>query len=76
MMKPLVTSAWIMSGWIAIVAITTGASVATGASVSTTALLVALDTAAAIVVGLLSGGGPPPTVAEILHAVETKDGRS
>lgn len=76
MMKPIVTSTWVVGGWLGFVAILTAASVAMRAHVSTTALLVALGTAAAIVVGLLTGGGPPPTVAEILHAVETKDGRS
>jgi hypothetical protein len=62
--------------WIAAVAIITVASVAMGANPSTTALLVALGVASGIVAALLRGGAPSPSVAQILHSAETKDGRS
>ena len=66
---------WLPGGWGAIVATIVGVSVATGADLSTTALLLLLGVSPAIVMGLLAGGAPSPTVAEILHRVETKDGR-
>ena len=53
-----------------------GVSVAMDAKLSTTALLLALGMAPAIVMVLMANGAPAPTVAQILHAVETKDGRS
>ena len=67
---------WVIGGWIAAVAIITVASMAMGANPSTTALLVALGVASGIVAALLRDGTPSPTVAQILHSAETKDGRS
>ena len=69
-------TASVIGGWIAVVTIIAVASVALGANLSTTALLVALGLAPAIVVALVANGAPSPSVAQILHAVETKDGRS
>ena len=65
---------FIVGGWIMALAATVAISVAMQANVSTTALLLALGVAPALVMLLIAAGAPPPTVAEILHAVETKDG--
>ena len=64
----------IVGGWITALAAIVAISVAMQANVSTTALLLALGVAPALVMLLMAAGAPPPTVAEILHAVETKDG--
>jgi hypothetical protein len=76
MVNTIFTSSGVIGGWIAAVAIITVASVAMGANPSTTALLVALGVAPGIVAALLRAGAPSPTVAQILHSVETKDGRT
>ena len=65
---------WIIGGWIAAAAIIAVTSVARGAYLSTTALLVAFGVAPGVVIALLAHGAPSPPVAQILHAVETKDG--
>ena len=64
----------IVGGWITALAAIVAISVAMQANVSTTALLLALGVAPALVMLLMAAGAPSPTVAEILHAVETKDG--
>jgi len=69
-------SSWLIGGWIAAVAIITAASIAMGANGSTTALVLALALAPGIVVGFLAHSAPSPTVAQILHSAETKDGRA
>ena len=66
---------WLLGGWGAIVATIVGVSVAKGADLSTVALFLLLGVSPAIVMGLLAAGAPSPTVAEILHGVETQDGR-
>ena len=63
-------------GGLATLAAIAGVSVAMDANLSTTALLLALGAAPAIVMALMKIGAPAPTVAQILHAVETTDGRS
>jgi len=75
MVKTTFTSSWVIGSWIAAVVMILGASLAMGANLSTTALLVALGVAPGIVVALLAGGTPSPTVAQILHPVETEDRR-
>ena len=65
---------WLIGGWIAILAVIVAVSVSMGANLSTTSLLLALGAAPAAVMSALKGTSSP-TVAEILHAVETKDGR-
>jgi hypothetical protein len=47
-------------------------SIAVDANVSTTALLVALDVAPALVGLIIAGGAPSPSVPEILHRVEVQ----
>jgi len=64
---------FIVGGWIVSLAAIVAISVSMDANVSTTALLFALGVAPALVMGLIAAGASPPTVAEILHAVETKD---
>ena len=66
----------VVGGWMAMLAVIVAVSNAMGANVSTTALLFVLGVAPALVALLIGGGAPSPSVAEILHAVETKDGRS
>jgi hypothetical protein len=69
-------SSWLIVGWIAAVAMIMVASTATGANLSTTALLVALGIAPGVVVALLAHRAPSPSVAQILHSAAAKDGRS
>ena len=66
---------WLIASSIA-AAIIMVASVAMGASISTTMLLVALGAAPGVVVALLAKDAASPSVAQILHSVQTKDGRS
>jgi len=66
---------WLIGGWIAAVAIILAASLALGASPSTTVLFVALGVTPGIVVALLAPRGPSSTVADILHPAETRNGR-
>lgn len=69
-------SSWLIVGpWIAALALTVAASTAMGANLSTTALLLALAIAPAIVIALLANG-QTPSVAQVLYAVETNDRRS
>ena len=63
---------WLLGGWGAIVATIVGASVATGANLSTTALLLVLGVSPAVVALLVAGGAPSPSVAAILYEVETR----
>ena len=75
-MNTIVTLSLVIGSWIAGVAIIAVVSVAMDANLSTTGLLVALGIAPGIVVALLAEGAPSPAVVEILHSIETKDGRS
>jgi hypothetical protein len=64
----------LLGGWFATAAAIVGWSVAVGAAFSTSALLLVICVAPAVVM-LLIGGEPSPTVAEILHSANSKDGR-
>ncbi len=67
---------WLVGGvWFATVAVITGWSVSMDARWSTTGLLLLIGVTPAIVALLIGAGAPSPTVAEILHAVQAKDGR-
>lgn len=71
------TTIWLVVGpWFAALALTVAASVALKANPSTTALVLALGIAPAVVVALLAHGQPSPSVAQILYTVETTDRRS
>ena len=76
MVNTVFTSLWVIGGWVTVVAITTAASVTIGANLSTTALVAVLGMVPAIVVAFIAASAPPPTVAEILYAVESKEGGS
>ena len=74
MLTPVFRS-WLIGGWLAVVALTVVVSVAMDAKLSTTAFLLALGVAPALVIMLIAGGASAPTVAQILHSVDTKEGR-
>jgi hypothetical protein len=76
MLNTAFRSSWLISAWVAALAIVVAASMFMGANASTTALVAALGVAPAIVTALLAQGEPPPSVAQILHSVETTDRRS
>jgi multisubunit Na+/H+ antiporter MnhG subunit len=70
-----VSRSWLIGGWFATLAVVVAFSVASGASLSTSALLLAIGLAPPVVMRLIGAGAPSPTVAEILHSVDAKDGR-
>ena len=70
-----VSRSWVIGSWCTTLAIIVAISVAIGASTSTSALLLVMGVAPAIVMALIGGNGPSQTVAEILHSVDGKDGR-
>ena len=76
MLNPASRSFWIVGAWFGAMVTIVGASIAMRANLSTTALLLGCGIAPAIFVGLLAYAEPSPTVAQILHSVDTKDGRS
>lgn len=65
----------LLAGWFAATGILVVWSMAVDAKVSTSLLLFALGVAPAVVSLLIESGSPPPTVAEVLYAVNTKDRR-
>jgi hypothetical protein len=76
MLNGVSRSSLLFGGWITILTAVATVSIAMSAAPSTTMLLVALGVTPGVVIALLKGGAASPTVAEILHAVHTKDGRS
>ena len=74
-MLNVVSRAWVIVSCITVLALVLPFSMSMAASLSTTLLMLALGVAPGIVIALLKDGQPSPTVAEILHAVEAKDGR-
>ncbi len=52
------------------------ATLAMGANISTTIFVLGLCLTPAIVMVLLANNAPAPSVAQILHRLHTKDGRS
>ena len=66
---------WLLGGWLATLAVIVAVCVATGASYSTTALVIALSLALPVIMMMIGGGSRSPTVAELLHTTEGKDGR-
>jgi hypothetical protein len=65
----------LLAGWFAATGALVVWSLAVDAKVSTSLLLFALGVAPAVVSLLIESGSPPPTVAEVLYAVNTKDRR-
>lgn len=71
MLNAAFRSAWLMGAWVAAMGIVVATSMTMGANVSTTAALLSLGVAPAVLVAILAQGRPSPTVAQILHSVET-----
>jgi hypothetical protein len=65
----------LIGSWIAALVILVAASISLHARLSTTAFLFALGVAPGVVIALLSRSAPVETVAQLLHAIETRDGR-
>lgn len=66
---------WLVLGvWLTAVVAIVSSSVAMGAYVSTSALILLLCTVPMGITLLIGLGAPPPTIAEILHTIN-KDGR-
>ena len=76
MVNPLSRSGLVVGIWLAALALIIGGSVALGATLTTSVVLLALGVAPVCVMLLIGFGAPPPTVAELLYAVDTNDGRS
>ena len=69
------TTSRLIGSWIAALVILVAVSISLDARVSTTAFLFALGVAPGVVIAVLSRSAPAETVAQLLYAVETKDGR-
>jgi hypothetical protein len=68
---------WLLGAWFAAVAAIVASSVRMDARLFTTALLLVVGVAPAIIMFLIQASAAPPTVAEILYAaVNAKDDRS
>lgn len=70
-----ISRTWLLGGWFATVTAIVAWSVAVDARLSTSVLLLAICVIPVVVMILIGRGGPTPTVAEILHSVNAKDGR-
>jgi hypothetical protein len=71
-----ISPTWLLGGWFLAVAGVVAWSVGMDARLSTSALLLAIGVAPAVVMLLIQAGAASPTVAEILHSVTAEDGRS
>jgi hypothetical protein len=71
-MLTTIPRSWLIGAWSATLAIIVGSSAVIGASLSTSAILLVLGLTPVVIMMLL-GGARTLTVAEILHAAETKD---
>jgi hypothetical protein len=67
---------WLLGGWSAAVAVIVAWSVAIDARLSTSALLLVIGAAPAVVMALIRAGSPSASVVEILHSVNAEDTRS
>ena len=74
-MMTLVSRNALIGGWCAMVAVLLAFSVVMGASVSTSALLLALGLAGPVIIVLIGGGAPSQTVAEMIRSTDTKSDR-
>lgn len=68
-------SSWLIGSWIGALVLLVGISISLHARRSTTALVFALGLAPGAVMAALSRSAPVETVAQLLHAIETEDGR-
>jgi hypothetical protein len=76
MVNAALRSSWLIVAWLVAVTMIVAASMVMGANLSTTAVLLALGIAPAIVIALLAHSEPSPSVAQLLRSGDTKDGRS
>ena len=67
-----ISRSWLLGVWCATVAVLVAATVALGADTSTSVFLLVLGVTPAVIM-MLVGGTTAPTVAEILHSVESKN---
>lgn len=75
-MLNIASSTWIVVGvWFATLAVVVAGSVAMDARFSTSVFLLALGVVPGVVLALVAGRSTSPSVAEILHPIETRDGR-
>ena len=74
-MLKTISRSWLIGGWTAIVALVVAVSVAMGANMSTTALLLAIGVTPLIVAAFVKGGPPSQSVSQILYSVENKASR-
>ena len=65
----------LVGGWLVMMAVILAVTMTMGAKLSTTAMLLALGVAVALVPVLIVGSAPSPSVAEILRSTETKNTR-
>lgn len=70
-----VSRMWLLGGWLATVAVIVAWSIAAGASLSTSALVLVICVAPVVVMAMVGSGGSSPTVAEVLHAVNAEEDR-
>jgi hypothetical protein len=76
MMNTLFTPSRLIGGCAAAGTLVVAASMAMGASLSTSAFVLVLCMTPAIVMALLANNAPAPSVAQILYTVEKEHGRS
>jgi hypothetical protein len=76
MLNKLSRTGLIVGAWLAVLALVIVGSVAMGATLTTSVVLLALGVTPVCVMLLIGFSAPPPTVAELLYAVDTNDGRS
>ncbi len=75
MLNQISRTSLITSVWLASLAVIVASSMALGAAVSTVVALLVLGLTPLLVMLLLGASAAQPTVAEILHSVNGKDGR-
>ena len=76
MLSTVFTPSRVIGVWAAAIALIVAASMAMGANLSTTVFVLALCMTPGVVIAALAYSAPSPSVAQILYAVETKEGRS
>lgn len=75
MMLNRISGKTLVGGWFAVVAVIVAWSVAKGAALSTSGLLLVMGAVPVIIMTLIRAGASSPTVAEILRSVDAKDRR-
>ena len=75
-MMPIPLRRLLIGGWLGMLAVILGGTVALGASPITTSFLLALGVALGVVTVVLKSGAASPSIGEILHPRDTPDVRS